>query len=666
MASSPDLRSIAAAFGGVVSGDQVLIPSPGHSSRDRGTSIRLDPDAPDGCLVNSFNGADPLAIKDEMRAKGLLPERKAQSGNSAWRRTATFTFRDEAGDPLYRTHRLEHPAKPKRFEVEHADGNGGWAPKIGDARRVLYRLPELVAADPAEPIYFVEGERKADKLAEWGFTATAIAFGAGSWRPEYARALARRTVIILPDHDQPGYKFAATVKAAIEAIGGKAYVLQLPNLPPKGDVMDWAGTAEDLQALTDETLAKRTDLASADENPAITATPFAWKNPATIPLRPWVYGRWLLRNTITAVVAPGGVGKSALMASTVLALATGRELLGKTVWGGPQRVWYWNLEDDHDELSRQIHAAALRHGVSREDCGDRLFVDSGLDGSTLCIAVEDRDGFRILQPVVEALVAELRARKIDVLIVDPFVSSHGVSENDNGAIDAVAKEWARVAKRAGCSIVLVHHTRKLSGQKVTAEMSRGAVALISAARTALVLNRMDSDEADRFGITSDKDRRQYFNVQDDKHNRAPPEAAEWYRIDGVDLGNGDDDQAGDNIGVVVRWTPPDAFDGLSLQDLYEVQQRLKERDWADNVQASDWAGIAVAEVIGADLESKADKARVKSLLRSWKETGALKVERREDPGKGRDKPFLIVGKAVDPSELPTSKSGVGKVGEVGC
>lgn len=87
-----------------------------------------------------------------------------------------------------------------------------------------------------------------------------------------------------------------------------------------------------------------------------------------------------------------------------------------------------------------------------------FFVDSGLDGATLCIAVADRDGFRILSPVIEALVAELIARKIDVLVVDPFVSSHAVSENDNGAIDAVAKEWARVAKRANCSIVLVHHT----------------------------------------------------------------------------------------------------------------------------------------------------------------------------------------------------------------
>ena len=35
----------------------------------------------------------------------------------------------------------------------------------------------------------------------------------------------------------------------------------------------------------------------------------------------------------------------------------------------------------------------------------------------------------------------------DVLIIDPFVSSHEVPENDNGAMDRIVKEWGRVAQR---------------------------------------------------------------------------------------------------------------------------------------------------------------------------------------------------------------------------
>ena len=70
-----DLRSIAQALGGEVSGREVLCPTPGHSKGDRGTAIRVAPGAPDGLLVSCFNGgrAEALAVKDALRGAGLLP-----------------------------------------------------------------------------------------------------------------------------------------------------------------------------------------------------------------------------------------------------------------------------------------------------------------------------------------------------------------------------------------------------------------------------------------------------------------------------------------------------------------------------------------------------------------------------------------------------------------
>lgn len=70
-----DLHSIAHALGGAISGREVLAPTPGHSSRDRGTAVRLAPGAPDGILVTCFNGgrAEALAVKDTLRAAGILP-----------------------------------------------------------------------------------------------------------------------------------------------------------------------------------------------------------------------------------------------------------------------------------------------------------------------------------------------------------------------------------------------------------------------------------------------------------------------------------------------------------------------------------------------------------------------------------------------------------------
>lgn len=396
--------------------------------------------------------------------------------------------------------------------------------------------------------------------------------------------------------------------------------------------------------------------AAVNQPVKISASPFRWPNHRTLPRRPWVWGRWLLRSTVSAIVAPGGVGKSSFVASMLLSLASGRqEMLGKTVWAGPKRVWYWNLEDSLDELEMQLVAASMFHRVGQDACEDRIFLDSGPEGTELRIAVEDRDGYHVAVPVVEALVTELIERKIDVLIIDPFVSSHGVSENDNGAIDAVVKTWTGVAKRAGCSVVLVHHTKKLAGEKVTAEASRGAVSLVAAARVTLVLNRMDKEEAQRFGIAEDRERRRLFTVQDDKANRAPAEDAQWFRLASQDVANstGANDpfgEEGDSVGVVTRWYPPDPFEGITVDHLRRVQAVVAAGEYKAHHTATDWVGNAVAEALTLDV--KGDRARINKLIAAWVENDALRVEERRDQNRQMKK-FMVVGKpAVEPVATP--------------
>ncbi|MCW6529725.1 helicase RepA family protein [Sphingomonas sp. MMSM20] len=392
---------------------------------------------------------------------------------------------------------------------------------------------------------------------------------------------------------------------------------------------------------------------------AIRATPYRWRDPASIPERRWVYGHQLLRGAVTVVVAPGATGKTALMIGTALALVSGRPLLGKTVWGGPKTVWLWNLEDSGEELARGLQAAALHWDIGPDaldrDDGSRLFVDSGLDGAELKVAREMPGGARINGPVVSALVEQLKTNAIDVLIVDPFVSSHAVSENDNNAIDMVAKQWARVATQTGCAIVLVHHARKLAGAEVSAETARGASSLIAAARSVLTLNRMSDEEAPRFGIEGE-DRRRYFRVYDDKNNRAPPaDRSDWYRLHSVSLGNGSD--GGDSLPVVVPWSPPDAFDGVDVSHLRAVQERLSAGEYRKDVQARSWAGEAVAEVLKLNLTKKVDKARASSLLRTWEANGAIVVEMRDDERR-RPKAFYAVGHWAEDGVAPPAISGV--------
>jgi hypothetical protein len=71
---SGQLRLWARALGGTVSGMGVICPGPGHSARDRSLSVAPSATAPNGFLVNSFAGDDPIACLDYVRARLSLPE----------------------------------------------------------------------------------------------------------------------------------------------------------------------------------------------------------------------------------------------------------------------------------------------------------------------------------------------------------------------------------------------------------------------------------------------------------------------------------------------------------------------------------------------------------------------------------------------------------------
>jgi AAA domain len=227
---------------------------------------------------------------------------------------------------------------------------------------------------------------------------------------------------------------------------------------------------------------------------AISATPYVWKDPETIPQREWLYGHRLIRKFVSATVAQGGIGKSQLEIAEMLAMVSGKGLLGVRPLER-LRVWYWNLEDPRVETERRIQATAKHYNLKPDDLDGRLFFDCGRE-KALVIAetLPHSKGAVILRPVVDALITEVFARKIDVLIIDPFVSCHRVAENDNNAIDVVVKEWGRVADAANCAVELVHHIRK-GEQEVTAESARGGSAFIDAARVVRTVNRMTEDQA---------------------------------------------------------------------------------------------------------------------------------------------------------------------------
>ena len=161
---------------------------------------------------------------------------------------------------------------PKDFRQRKPDGNGGWEWRVGNVRRVLYRLTELLAA-PADALVFLpEGERDVNSIANLGLVATTNVGGAGKWRSDYNEALRGRHVVVLPNADPPGRKHGAEVAAALEGVAASVVVLELPDLPDKGDVSNWlraGGTVAQLLALVEEEEAQRSGKPRTAPNRAI-------------------------------------------------------------------------------------------------------------------------------------------------------------------------------------------------------------------------------------------------------------------------------------------------------------------------------------------------------------------------------------------------------------
>jgi hypothetical protein len=94
----------------------------------------------------------------------------------------------------------------------------------------------------------------------------------------------------------------------------------------------------------------------------IRATPYVWKAASAIPRREWLYGTHLIRRYASATIAPGGVGKSSVILTDAIAMATGRDLLGSKP-SQRLRVWCWNGEDPSDEMDRRIAAICLHYKI---------------------------------------------------------------------------------------------------------------------------------------------------------------------------------------------------------------------------------------------------------------------------------------------------------------
>ncbi len=178
--------------------------------------------------------------------KSLVPKQK------------DYYYQDENNNIVYKVVRkefFEDGVRKKDFFMFSKSGSG-WIPGLKGVKRYLYKLPHVLKAiAEGEVIFLVEGEKCADQISDLGLVGTTTPGGAGSWRAhskEFVPYLKGAAVVVIPDNDDSGRKYGEDILKSLKDVAASVRKLELPNLPPKGDIVDWVqagGTKEKLLQL---------------------------------------------------------------------------------------------------------------------------------------------------------------------------------------------------------------------------------------------------------------------------------------------------------------------------------------------------------------------------------------------------------------------------------
>lgn len=241
---------------------------------------------------------------------------------------------------------------------------------------------------------------------------------------------------------------------------------------------------------------------------------------AALPRRPWLVPGLLLREKVTTLVAPGATGKSLLALNIAIALATGAAGVVPYAVAETGRTWVINGEDDNTEMRRRLVAARRHFGIDPAKLKGQLFLTHP-QGRSLLLATRKGDGLQPVRQTIESACSFIQRNGISCVVVDPLISLHDGSENDNAHMHVLLDTLRGIASRTGCAVLLVHHSGKPQAGADTlagnAYAARGATSIITASRIAVTLCTMSEADALQYGV-SPADRSRYARIDDAKAN----------------------------------------------------------------------------------------------------------------------------------------------------
>lgn len=371
---------------------------------------------------------------------------------------------------------------------------------------------------------------------------------------------------------------------------------------------------------------------------------------AAIPLRDWIIPGLLLRRHLSLLVAPPSSSKSLLTLQIAVMVATGMP------WAGwhprcSEKVLVINAEDDLDEMRRRLCAIAKEMGVDQTALVDRIVLVE--DPESIVVAKADNRTKTVIRtPLIEELVGAITQFGIGVVIADPFAETFEGDENSNSEVKWAAIIWREVARRTATALKLVHHTPKGSGAMAgNPDAARGGGALVGTARIVSTLFPLTEKDAAAMNIP-ERERLDYVQFNDAKTNYCKLENARWFKKKTVTLVNG---PPGDDVGVLVPWTPPEDSAGMTTMDinsmLTETNGGIMDehgnpsgRRYSSSPRSKDRAAWRVIQKHFPDKS----EAQCRKIINAWLESGLLISKEYFDPVDHK----MRTGLWVDDSKRP--------------
>lgn len=476
---------------------------------------QCDPKAGDGfALLMNVRGCDfPDAIA--LVEEELGTPRRSRNGNSMNSTTqpktpiavsippgelgkTLFCYELAHGTPAFYVHRKEQSNGKKSFPQWGPTPNGDrWQCNLDHVvkPKPLYRLPEILAADPNALIVVHEGEKcvHAHVSADLPGIPTTTSGGAGNAKDTDFAPLAGHPVAVCPDHDEPGVRHASQV-AALAQVAGAASVklVHLPNLPEKGDVVDWldlGGTVHQFQALLDtgeevdaptppsaldaaavSYRSREASMRAEEDQNTSNAGPDQVATPASLLFMD--AGSFLAQTFppttfyIEGLLSDDGggwiageekLGKTFWMLHEAVCLALGKPVAGRFAVPTPRRVVIIEEEDSPRRTHRRLRAIVAGVGVDPDDpeilrqLAERLHL-AVWQGFT----VDSED-------MVKRLDAELARLEPDVCYIDVLRKISRKDLNKGEHAGALLGALDELRRRHGVLFRIVAHNRKSQG-----------------------------------------------------------------------------------------------------------------------------------------------------------------------------------------------------------